>query len=155
MADDRPPSKPPPDPFAAWREWVTQSEHQMNKVFNDMMSTEQFARASGGWVEAMAMFQQTVNEGAQRYFQAVNLPTRNDLGELAERLTAVEERLLRIEGLLAEAIGRKGDAKPTPRQPARTRRPPPRRPAEAASQGPGEQRVTEIPAASAGETASE
>ena len=123
MADDRPPPQPPPDPFAAWREWVTQSEHQMNKVFNDMMGTEQFARASGGWVEAMTMFQQTMNEGAQRYFEAVNLPTRNDLSELAERLTAVEERLLRIEALLAQAIGRKGDANPAPR-PARTRRPP-------------------------------
>lgn len=129
MADDRPTPTPPPDPFAAWREWVTQSEHQMNKVFNEMMGTEQFARASGGWVEAMTMFQQTMNEGAQRYFQAVNLPTRTDLTELAERLTAVEERLLRIEALLAQAVGRKGDASAAPR-PARTRRPPSRRKAE-------------------------
>lgn len=123
MSDDRPPPSPPADPFAAWREWVTQSEHQMNKVFNDMMGTEQFARASGGWIEAMTMFQQTMNEGAQRYFQAVNLPTRTDLTELAERLSAVEERLLRIEGLLAQAMGRKGEPSPAPR-PARTRRPP-------------------------------
>ncbi len=135
MADDRPPPQPPADPFAAWREWVTQSEHQMNKVFNDMMGTEQFARASGGWVEAMTMFQQTMNEGAQRYFQAVNLPTRNDFSELAERLTAVEERLLRIEGLLAEAIGRKSEASPAPR-PARTRRPPSERKAAAREDGP-------------------
>ena len=134
MTDDRPPQNPPPDPFAAWREWVTQSEHQMNKVFNDMMGTEQFARASGGWIEAMTMFQQTMNESAQRYFQAVNLPTRNDLSELAERLTAVEERLLRIEGLLAQAIGRKGDATPAPR-PARTRRPPSEQKATAPDEG--------------------
>lgn len=129
MADDRPTPTPPPDPFAAWREWVTQSEHQMNKVFNEMMGTEQFARASGGWVEAMTMFQQTMNEGAQRYFQAVNLPTRTDLTELAERLTAVEDRLLRIEALLAQAVGRKGDASAAPR-PVRTRRPPSQRKAE-------------------------
>ncbi len=125
MADDRPAPKPPPDPFAMWREWVTQSEHQMNKAFNEMMGTEQFARASGGWIEAMTMFQQTMNEGAQRYFQAMNLPTRTDVAELAERLAAVEERLLRIESLLAQAMGRKGDASPAPR-PARTRRPPSR-----------------------------
>ena len=135
MADDRPSPKPPLDPFAAWREWVTQSERQMNKVFNDMMGPEQFARASGGWIEAMTLFQQTMNEGMQRYFQAVNLPTRNDLSELAERLTAVEERLLRIEGLLAQAIGRRGDATPAPR-PARTRRPPTEQKAEAPGEGP-------------------
>lgn len=135
MADERPTSPPPPDPFAAWREWVTQSEHQMNKVFNDMMGTEQFARASGGWIEAMTMFQQTMNEGAQRYFQAVNLPTRTDLTELAERLTAVEERLLRIEGLLAQAMGRKGEPNPAPR-PARTRRPPSERTAAAPGEEP-------------------
>lgn len=135
MSDDRPPPSPPADPFAAWREWVTQSEHQMNKVFNDMMGTEQFARASGGWIEAMTMFQQTMNEGAQRYFQAVNLPTRTDLTELAERLTAVEERLLRIEGLLAQAMGRKGEPNPAPR-PARTRRPPSERTAAAPGEEP-------------------
>lgn len=125
MADDRRTAKPadsPPDPFAMWREWVTQSEHQMNKVFNDMMGTEEFARASGSWVEAMTMFQQTMNENAQRYFQMVNVPTRTDVSELAERLTAVEERLQRIEALLATAIGRKEQNQPA--RPARTRRPP-------------------------------
>ncbi len=111
------------DPFAAWREWVAESEHQMNRMFNEMMGTEQFARASGGWVEAMTLMQQTMNEGAQRYFEAVNLPTRTDVAELAERLTAVEERLLRIEGLLARAIGRRSDSGPGAR-PTRTRQSP-------------------------------
>ena len=147
MADERPTSPSPPDPFAAWREWVTQSEHRMNEMFNEMMGTEQFARASGGWIEAMTMFQQTVNEGAQRYFQAMNLPTRTDLTELAERLTAVEERLLRIEGLLAEAMGRKGGANPAPR-PARTRRPPSeRKAAEGAEPGTGAAADAAAPAA--------
>ncbi len=150
MADDRHPSSPSLDPFDAWREWVTRSEHQLNKAFNDMMGTEQFARASGGWIEAMTMFQQTMNEGAQRYMQAVNLPTRTDLGELAERLTAIEERLLRIEGLLAEAIGRKGAATPASR-PARTRRPPSRQKSEAPpAPEAGGKPVDEVPAAEEG-----
>ena len=125
MAEDRRDSKPQPqpDPFELWREWVTQSEHQMNKVLNDMMGTEQFARASGGWVEAMTMFQQTMNENAERYLQMTGVPSRSDVGELAERLTAVEERLQRIEALLAAAVGRRDAPSPAPR-PARTRRPP-------------------------------
>ena len=125
MTDDRPAAKAsqPPDPFAMWREWVTQSEHQMNKMFNDMMGTEEFARASGSWVEAMTMFQQTMNENAQRYFEMAGVPTRTDMGDLAERLTAVEERLQRIEALLAAAVGRK-DVADRMARPARTRRPP-------------------------------
>ena len=129
MADDRrtaKPVNPPPDPFAMWREWVTQSEHQMNAMLNEMMGTEEFARASGSWVEAMTMFQQTMNENAQRYFQMVNVPTRTDVSELAERLTAVEERLQRIEALLATAVGRKGQNQTV--RPARTRRPPSEQP---------------------------
>ena len=106
-----------------WREWVTQSEHQMNKVFNDMMGTEEFARASGSWIEAMTMFQQTMNENAQRYFEMAGVPTRTDVSELAERLTAVEERLQRIEALLAAAVGRR-DVQDRVASPARTRRPP-------------------------------
>ncbi len=130
MADDSrtpKPANPPPDPFAMWREWVTQSEHQMNQVFNQMMGTEEFARASGSWVEAMTMFQQTMNENAQRYFQMAGVPTRTDVSELAERLTAVEERLQRIETLLAEAVGRKQGQNQAV-QPARTRRPPSEQP---------------------------
>ena len=126
MADDRrtaKPANPPPDPFTMWREWVTKSEHQMNAMLNEVMGTEEFARASGSWVEAMTMFQQTMNENAQRYFQMAGVPTRTDIGELAERLTAVEERLQRIEALLAAAVGRK-DVRDQMVRPARTRRPP-------------------------------
>lgn len=148
MADDRrtgKPANPPPDPFAMWREWVTQSEHQMNKVFNDMMGTEEFARASGSWVEAMTMFQQTMNENAQRYFEMAGVPTRTDVSELAERLTAVEERLRRIEALLATAIGRKEQNQPA--RPARTRRPPSeRRVAEQPEAGTTPQLVDAVPA---------
>ena len=125
MADERrtaKPANPPPDPFAMWREWVTKSEHQMNAMFNEMMGTEKFARASGSWIEAMTMFQQTMSENSQRYFQMVNVPTRTDVSELAERLSAVEERLQRIEALLATAVGRKGQNQSA--RPARTRRPP-------------------------------
>ena len=109
-----------------WREWVTKSEHQMNAMFNEMMGTEEFARASGSWIEAMTMFQQTMSENSQRYFQMVNVPTRTDVSELAERLTAVEERLQRIEALLATAVGRKGQNQSA--RPARTRRPPSEQP---------------------------
>ncbi len=125
MADDRrtaKPANPQPDPFAMWREWVTKSEHQMNAMFNEMMGTEEFARASGSWIEAMTMFQQTMSENSQRYFQMAGVPTRTDVGELAERLTVVEERLQRIEALLATAVGRKGQNQTV--RPARTRRPP-------------------------------
>ena len=129
MADDRrtaKPTNPPPDPFAMWREWVTKSEHQMNAMLNEMMGTEEFARASGSWVEAMTMFQQTMNENAQRYFQMAGVPSRTDVSELAERLSAVEERLQRIEALLATAVGRKGQNQAV--RPARTRRPPSEQP---------------------------
>ncbi|MCY3928195.1 MAG: hypothetical protein OXG81_07960 [Acidobacteria bacterium] len=122
MADSKPPA-PPPDPFAMWREWVTKSEHQMNAMLNEMMGTEEFARASGNWVEAMTMFQQTMSEGAQRYFEMAGVPTRTDVAELSERLTAVEERLQRIEALLAAAVGRREQQNEAVR-PARTRRPP-------------------------------
>lgn len=152
MADDRStpkPSNPPSDPFALWRDWVTQSEHQMNKAFNEMMGTEQFARASGSWVEAMTMFQQTMSESSQRYLQLANMPTRTDVTEVAERLTAVEERLLRIESLLAAAVGRK-DVQGLAPQPARTRRPPSeQRSAEQSGEQAAAQLVDAVPASTA------
>ncbi len=131
MADDSAKSRPPTpmDPFAAWREWLALSEQQMNRAFNDLMGTEQFARASGSWVEAMTTFQQTFQESAERYLELAHIPSRSDVASLAERMTAIEQRLERVEVLLTAAMGRGNPPDEKTPRPPRTRRPPSKQPA--------------------------
>jgi hypothetical protein len=76
--------------------------------------------------------QKSMNEVMGRYFVALNVPTRNDVLSLGNRLTEIETRLLSIEDAVRaiktiETNGGTPVAEPaavaTPR-PARTRKPP-------------------------------
>ncbi|HJU09640.1 MAG TPA: poly(R)-hydroxyalkanoic acid synthase subunit PhaE [Candidatus Binataceae bacterium] len=85
------------DPFAAWRDWLDQTERQLNSYFNQVMGTEQYARFLGQFNELSLNMQKSMGEAMGRYFASLNLPTRDDLTALGQRLNAVEQRLAAIE----------------------------------------------------------
>lgn len=109
------------DPFSWWRDWLVQSERQWNATLNELMASDQFAGTMGRWMELYLGVQKNVNESLGRALSGLNVPSRNDLAELGQRLAAIEERLARIE----TALERGGPAAPAARRrPARTRKPP-------------------------------
>jgi hypothetical protein len=82
-------------------------------------------------MQVMNKYQETVNEAGRKYFTAINLPTRDDIKSLGERLGVMEERLGRIEAMLAGRVATDGpgpsgpSAAPAPRpRPKRTKKPP-------------------------------
>ena len=111
-----------PDLSGAWRDWLGQSERQWNEFFNQMMGTEEFSQGLGRNLDVFLHFQRTMSEAMGTYFTALNIPTRNDVLELGERLLAIENRLAAIEaGLLGLAATRDGATneagEPQPRPP--------------------------------------
>lgn len=124
--NDRPPS--PPDPVAAWRQWVDTTEKQWNDLLGEAMGTEEFAAGLGQNLDVFLHIQRVMNETMGSYLSAVNVPTRTDVLGLGERLVGVEARLAAIEAQLALALNALGQisagAGTTPARPARTRRPP-------------------------------
>lgn len=124
------------DPFAAWREWLGTSERQWNTFLNDAMATEEFSRSMGQFMDVYLNMQKSVSEGMGRYFTALNVPSRNDVMALGERLSSIERQLATISMRL-DAIGSMGAAQAatTPRateqapttpaaKPPRTKKPP-------------------------------
>lgn len=115
------------DPMQMWREWMDGAERQWNSVLTEFMGTEQFGQASGRMMEAFLGMQSSMNEATQRYFSALNLPTRTDILSIAERLTGIEDRLSDIERSLgavaSPAAGRAPRSKPkrTKKAPAEKR----------------------------------
>lgn len=89
------------DPFAAWRDWMSQSERQWNSFFNDAMATEEFSRSMGRMMDVFLSTQSQMNESLGRYLTAMNIPTRGDITALGDRLHALEDRLIAIEASLA------------------------------------------------------
>jgi hypothetical protein len=113
----------PPDPFAMWREWVSQSERQWNTFLTQAMGSESYSQSVGRFMEFYVAAQKQLGESMGRYLTALNLPTRADLLGLGDRLAAIETRLARIETTLAHGGEAGDDAMPATRPP-RTRRPP-------------------------------
>ncbi len=116
-----------PDVGLLWRNWLTETEHQWNAFFNDVMGTDSFGRFVGGYMEIYSTFQRLVTQNMERSLSTVNVPSRSDIVELGERLGSVEERLISIESSihsLAEAVGHPTEpAAVTQIRPRRTRRP--------------------------------
>ena len=122
MADQKSPAV---DPFAAWRDWLEQTERQLNSFFNQVMGTEQYARYLGQMNDFTLNMQKSMGESMRRYFASLNLPTQEDLATLGQRLNAIEQRLAAIErnNPSMSFVGGEAATAATPRPP-RTRKPP-------------------------------
>jgi polyhydroxyalkanoic acid synthase PhaR subunit len=118
----------PPDPMAMWRDWVATSERQWNSFLNNAMATDEFSQAMGRFMDVYLGMQKNMNEVMGRYLQAANVPTRSDVLSLGERLTVLEERLIRIEGLLTKSVAAASSAKSEAPAAAKTRPPRTRKP---------------------------
>jgi polyhydroxyalkanoic acid synthase PhaR subunit len=117
---------PAVDPFAVWRDWLDQTERQLNSYFNQVMGTEQYVRFLGQFSELTLNMQKNMGEAMERYFKSLNLPTREDLAALGQRLNVIEQRVAAIERSSASASLAGVGAVPEivkPRPP-RTRKPP-------------------------------
>ena len=113
------------DPFAMWRDWVSQSERQWNAFLNNAMSTDEFSQSMGRMMDVYLGMQKNMNETMGRYFSALNIPSRNDILSLGDRLGAIEDRLTSIESALGGLKAGKAAAgdEPIAPRPPRTRKP--------------------------------
>ena len=113
----------PRDPAVAFRELVTNWERNINSVANQVMGTESFSRLMQEAQRMQLAIQQATSEAMGRRLAALNMPTREDIIRLAEKLTEVDRRLARIEASLDDDATVVADVAPPGAKP-RTRQPP-------------------------------
>ncbi|HEY6597669.1 MAG TPA: hypothetical protein VIZ30_00035 [Pseudomonadales bacterium] len=118
MADES-----PPDPAAQFRELVTTWERNINQVANQVMGTESFSRLMQEAQRMQLALQQATSEAMGRRLTALNMPTREDIIRLAEKLSDVDRRLARIEASIDGDATVVAAEKPRAAKP-RTRKPP-------------------------------
>lgn len=94
------------DPFKQWREFLDQSEQRLNDQMNKVMGTPEYNQASQQYMQAFLGMQKTMHDVTQKYLEAMNLPSRDDIAALGERLTVIEQRLASMEKKLSGAPGR-------------------------------------------------
>lgn len=113
------------DPVQMWHGFLADMEKQLNSFSNQAMGSEDFSRIMGQMTGASAGAKKAFGDFMERYLAAMNLPSRNELIDLGERLHRIEGRLNDIATLLQRVHADVGAADGTgaPRPP-RTKRPP-------------------------------
>jgi hypothetical protein len=117
--------KPPSDPLSVWRELVSQWEKSVNSVANESMGSDQFSSSMNKALGASAQAQHLMTEAMSRYLATLNLPSREDVINIGERLQSIEAHLTRVVELL-EAFPksrRRRLVRAAPSMPPRTKRP--------------------------------
>ena len=114
------------DPFALWRDLVSQMEKGVNELADPTMKSDEFAKVMNKVLSASVAGKTLKREMMNRYFGALNLPTRTDIDALNDRLQAIEDRIIGMSATLDRLAGVKPRAGTglTVATPSRTRRPP-------------------------------
>ncbi|MCA0240666.1 MAG: hypothetical protein LCI02_07370 [Proteobacteria bacterium] len=113
------------DPVKAWRDWFVRNEREWSEALTRLMKDDGVARAVGQEINTALHAQQMLAQGMATPLALLNLPTRDDVVALGERIGQLEDAVARIEAALVQALraGAAGTAG-TAHAPARTRQPP-------------------------------
>ena len=112
------------DPLKGWRDWFVQSERDWSEQLTRLMKDENVARALGQEIHAGLYGQQMLTQTLAGPLAAMNVPTREDLVAIGERIGRLEDAVARVEALVTRQT-----SAAAPR-PARTRKAPAKTPAK-------------------------
>lgn len=76
-----------------WRQTATDMENRWNEYLNQVMGTEAFGQMMSRSMDSYLTVQSTFSRGMEQYLRALNLPTRADIVQLAERVALLEQKI--------------------------------------------------------------
>ena len=113
------------DPVALWQKMVGEMEKGFNSFATKAMETPEFSQAMNRAGGAAAGAQKQFGDLMEKYLLSMNLPSREQMTGIAERLQAIEGQIGEIRSMLNQMAAASGgsptDAAP---RPPRTKRPP-------------------------------
>ena len=115
------------DPVALWQTMIGEMEKGFNAFANQAMASPQFSKVVNQVGGATAGAQKQLGEIMEKYLLTMNLPSRAQMVNMAERLASIEGQLNEIKTLLHQMHGNSAtpnSAAPAARRPPRTKRPP-------------------------------
>lgn len=115
------------DPVAMWQKMVGEMEKGFNTFANQAMSSPEFSQAMNRAGGVAAGAQKQLGELMEKYLVSMNLPSREQVTGLAERLQAMESQIGEIKSMLSQMAASSGapHGADTALRPPRTKRPPP------------------------------
>lgn len=113
----------PTDPIGTWRAIRDANLEAWAKGMSTFTNTETFAKAIGMQLDTMlaasAPYQKIVQQYMETYLAQANMPSRNEVVSLAQRLTNIEMRLDDLQAELDDVLSAaRGNAAPAASAPA-------------------------------------
>jgi len=100
----------PFDPTGMFKEMRDSSMDAWAKMMVDIVNTDAYSEATGGmldaWLTSSGPFRKVIENSMTQAITNLNLPTRDDVTRLAERMTSIEMRLDDIEAKLDESLAK-------------------------------------------------
>ncbi|MCP3458949.1 MULTISPECIES: hypothetical protein [unclassified Bradyrhizobium] len=114
------------DPVALWQKMIGEMEKGFNSFATNAMETPEFSQAMNRAGGVAAGAQKQFGDVMEKYLLSMNLPSREQMTGIAERLQSIEGQLGEIKSMLSQMSASSGTspAGAAPRPP-RTKRPPP------------------------------
>lgn len=110
------------DPMKSWRDWFVKNERDWSESITRLIKDDAVSSSLGQDLKTQLYQQQAFAKSMAAPMAAMNLPTRDELLALGERLGQLEDAVARVEALLVQM--RSGGA-PEAARPPRTRKPAP------------------------------
>lgn len=114
------------DPADAIRAAIATLEERIDLITTSLMGTEEFARTANAASQLQLRVKKGVNDHMARQLALFNMPSRDDISAIGERLMTMDERLIRIESMLSRLAGPQpaaGARPPRTRKPAKKAKP--------------------------------
>lgn len=108
------------DPMKAWRDWFVKNERDWSESLTRFIKDDAVSGSLGQELKAQLYQQQAFAKSMAAPMAAMNLPTRDEVTALGERLGQLEDAVARVEAMLVQM--KAGGAAEAARPP-RTRKP--------------------------------
>jgi hypothetical protein len=119
------------NPVRLWREWFVKSEKAWSQAMTDVMGDERFSKGMGRYMQEALHTHRMFSESMAQYLANLNLPSRQDVLDLSDRMGQVEDALASVQvelrelrTRLAQGVTALPAASAERPKPARTKRPP-------------------------------
>ncbi len=112
------------DPVALWQKMIGEMEKGFNSFATKAMETPEFSQAMNRAGGVAAGAQKQFGDLMEKYLLSMNLPSREQMTGIAERLQSIEGQIGEIKTMLSQMQGLSGAQGSAAPRPPRTRRPP-------------------------------
>jgi hypothetical protein len=113
------------DPVALWQKMIGEMEKGFNSFATKAMESPEFSQAMNRASGAAAGAQKQFGDLMEKYLLSMNLPSREQMTGIAERLQSIEGQLGEIKSMLSQmSTASSGSQTGAAPRPPRTKRPP-------------------------------